>query len=72
MQAFAVKVIWKNGKEDFLCHGFTKNVMAFTNRHAAKEFADFMREGMDEVQSINVVRYNGKGKGNDRTRPEKN
>lgn len=52
---YAVKVIWDNGEEELLKSGNT--IASFASKRRAQEIADFMKAGMDEVQSINVVRY---------------
>lgn len=50
---YAVKVIWKDGEEEYLKAG--TRVAIFSAKSRAEEQAEFMRMGMDDVQSINVV-----------------
>lgn len=58
---YAIKVVQKNGDEDFLCVGYTDIVAKFPSRAAAQKQKDFMLIGMeDEVQSINIVKYPAK------------
>lgn len=54
MPAYAIKVIWLEGDEEYLEEG--DKTASFTNRERAEEMKSFMLEGMsEEVQSINVV-----------------
>lgn len=57
--AFAIKVIWMDGEEEYVKAGTGTTPARFFNRKAAEEQADFMEMGMDddEYQSINVVPY---------------
>jgi hypothetical protein len=55
---YAIKIIQKNGAEDFLCDGLTTRPTKFPSRAAAERQRDFMNTGMEgDVQSINVVPY---------------
>jgi hypothetical protein len=57
---YAIKVIQKNGREDYLRDGVSANgrITGFPSYAAAMRQHDFMRIGMEgEVQSINVVKY---------------
>jgi len=57
--AYAVKVIWNNGKEELVQLGCRNSQPAiFPSKRRAQEQADFLKMGIsDEVQSINVVKY---------------
>lgn len=56
--AYAIKVIYDSGDEEFLCEGFSDRPARFHSLNAAKKQRDFMKMGMDdECQSINVVPY---------------
>lgn len=52
---YAVLVIWSEGEEEYLREG--DQVAQFRTPRQALELVKFMRQGMDGVQSINVVRY---------------
>ncbi|HKV10727.1 MAG TPA: hypothetical protein VJ725_21480 [Thermoanaerobaculia bacterium] len=57
-ERFGIKVVWRNGEEEFLCRGICANgpIARFPSREAADAQRAFLLEGMsDEVQSINVV-----------------
>jgi len=56
---FAIKVIWNNGEEELLKQGLSSTVASFNSQQDAKEWADFMKMGMDaaEIQSINIIPY---------------
>jgi len=56
---FALKVIWPDGKEGYLCDGVDgKRPSRFFSRKEAQSQKDFMLMGMEgDVQSINVVPY---------------
>jgi len=54
--AYAIKVIdEENDEEGFVCDGTGDTPTFYATKRAAKEFADFMRIGMDET--IIVVPY---------------
>lgn len=56
MPAYAIKVIWLEGDEEYLKEG--RKTAQFANRERAEKMKSFMLEGMsDEVQSINVVPF---------------
>ena len=53
---WAIKVVWKDGEEEYL-KGPRGRIATFFGRSRAEDQAEFMREGMEsDVQSINVVR----------------
>jgi hypothetical protein len=57
---YAIKVIQKNGREDYLRDGLAANgrITEFPTYAHAIHKADFLRVGMEgDVQSINVVKY---------------
>lgn len=55
---FAIKVVQKNGEEDFLCDGLTQTPSRFPSRSAAWRQVDFLKIGMEgDVQAIVVVKY---------------
>jgi len=55
---YAIKVIDKEGNEDFLCDGLGNRPSKFPSHAAAQRQKDFMLMGMeDEVQSVNIVPY---------------
>lgn len=55
---YAIKVVQKNGDEDFLCGGLTNHPKRFPSYAAAYHQVDFMKIGMEgDVQSINIVKY---------------
>ncbi len=54
-QRYAIKVVWKDGSEDYVFDFMTSHVSTFTSRARAQQRADFLAEGMDDAQSINVV-----------------
>lgn len=55
---WAVKVIDREGEEDYICEGLTVHPKMFTAKSRAEKAAEFLREGVgDEYQSINVVPY---------------
>jgi hypothetical protein len=55
---FAVKVVWDDGEEEYLHPGTNPTGVAFfPTRKKAQDMADFMRQGMEGCQSINVVKY---------------
>jgi len=56
---YAIKVIWDDGEEELLCKGITDEPARFATRRKAQEMAEFMKVGMDEVQSVNVVQLRG-------------
>lgn len=58
---WAILVVWDDGEEEYLTDA-AGNVAVFTKARA-KEQVEFMKIGMDEYQSINVVARPG------RTRP---
>lgn len=50
---WAIKVIWQNGREDYVMAG---DHVATYSKFQAKDQVEFLKVGMDEdVQSINVV-----------------
>ena len=55
---YRIKVIWKNGEQEYVQAGVKPGQDAiFTSHRAAQEQADFLKIGIsDEVQSVNVVR----------------
>lgn len=54
---YAVKVIWKDGEEEYLANSLGKPAV-FMNKTRATEQRDFLFEGIsDEVQSVNVVKW---------------
>jgi hypothetical protein len=58
MTDYAIKVIQKNGDEDFLCDGLGDTPTRFPSYAAAMRQYDFLKVGMEgDVQSINVVKY---------------
>jgi len=58
MAGYAIKVVQKNGDEDFLCEGLGNRIVRFPSYAAAYHYMDFMRIGMEgDVQSINIVKY---------------
>ena len=58
MTDYAIKVIQKNGDEDFLCDGLGNTPTRFPSCAAAMRQYDFLKIGMEgDVQSINVVKY---------------
>lgn len=55
---YAIKVVQKNGDEEFLCDGLGDTPARFPSRAAAQRQKEFMLIGMEgDVQSINVVKY---------------
>lgn len=52
---YAIKVIWRDGEEEYLKEG--SRPATFANRERADSMRAFMLEGMDpeDIQSINVV-----------------
>lgn len=54
--SYHIKVVWKDGEEELLKQGMGDQVAVFRSYRAAQEQAEFMRMGMDDVQSVNVVR----------------
>lgn len=64
MTAYAIKVVQKNGDEEYLCDGLGSTPAKFPSRAAAQRQKEFMLIGMEgDVQSINVVKYpKGKAK----------
>lgn len=56
---FAIKVIWSNGREEFLREGVIGGPIAsFASRDEAQNRRDFLFEGItDEAQSINIVPF---------------
>lgn len=61
---WAIEVVWNDGESEFLRRGTAPSgpIATFSSRSRAEEQADFMRVGMDGVQSINVVKYPGDAK----------
>jgi hypothetical protein len=58
MPDYAIKVVQKNGAEDFLCDGLGDRPTRFPSYAAAYRQVDFMKIGMEgDVQSINIVKY---------------
>jgi len=60
MAKYAIKVVQKNGDEDYLRDGIAANgrITGFPSYAAAMRQQAFMRIGMEgDVQSINVVKY---------------
>ena len=58
MSGFAILVIDNDGEESFVCDGMGDTPSRYLSKAKAKEFADFMKIGMEgECQSINVVPY---------------
>lgn len=56
MNRYAIKVVWRDGTEEYVCRGVCGGAIAtFPNKERAQEHADFLGEGLDEAQSINVV-----------------
>jgi hypothetical protein len=55
---YAIKVIWKNGDEEYVMSGLGKSarIATFSAKSRARTEADFMAMGIDDAQSINVVR----------------
>ena len=53
-ERWAIKVVWSDGEEEYLKEGI--RVAIFSSRSRAHEQADFMKIGMDDVQSIAVVK----------------
>ena len=55
---YRIKVIWKNGEEEFVQEGLRPGRYAiFTSRASAQQQADFLKMGIGcDAQSINVVR----------------
>ena len=63
MSDYAIKVVQKNGDEDFLCDDLGETPTRFRSYAAAYHKVDFMRIGMEgDVQSINIVKYPKKRK----------
>jgi len=55
---YAIKVVQKNGEEDFLCDGLSDRPTRFPSYAAAYHQRDFLKIGMQgDVQSINIVKY---------------
>lgn len=54
---YAVLVIWKDGSEEYLKEGLGAIPAKFSSKTAANGQVKFMKMGMDDFQSINVVRY---------------
>ena len=52
---WVVSVCWNDGEEEYLMEG--DSIAVFPNRPSAENKAAFMRAGMDDVQSVNVVAY---------------
>ena len=58
MSDYAIKVVQKNGDEDFLCDGLGTVPTRFPSYSAAYRYVDFLKVGMEgDVQSINIVKY---------------
>jgi hypothetical protein len=58
MADYAIKVVQKNGDEDFLCDGMGNVPTRFPSYAAAYHQADFLKIGIEgDVQSINIVKY---------------
>lgn len=55
---YAVKVVWADGREEYVCEGISDQPGVFPNKVRAKELADGFEMAFDEgeIQSINVVR----------------
>lgn len=57
-KAFAIKVIWKSGNEEYLKVGLSNTPAIFHSLREAQQRRDFMLMGADDdFQSINVVPY---------------
>jgi hypothetical protein len=55
---YAIKVVQKNGEEDFLCEGLGEVPTRFPSHAAAYRQVEFMKIGMEgDFQSINIVKY---------------
>lgn len=55
---YAIKVIQKDGDEDYLCDGLGSTPSRFPSRAAAQRQVDFMEIGMEgDVQAIVIVKY---------------
>ena len=64
MTDHAIKVIQKNGDEDFLCDGMGNTPTRFPSYEAAMRQYEFLKIGLKgDVQSINVVKYPKKARG---------
>lgn len=61
---WAIEVVWSDGESEFLRRGLSPDgpVATFNARSRAEEQAAFMQEGMDDVQSVNVVKAPGGAK----------
>jgi hypothetical protein len=63
MPNYAIKVIQKNGDEEYLRAWALGEITRFPSYAAAMKQHDFLKIGMEgEVQSINVVKYPAKKK----------
>jgi len=51
---YAVKVIYDDGEEDFVCTGFSDRVAVFPSLERAREQADFLNIGLDDGKAFAV------------------